>query len=813
MRVYLDHNAGAPIRPQVRDALAAYVARDTHGNPSSIHRAGQYARRDLELARDRVAALIGAPARSIVFTSGGTEANNLALFGAAGAHPQRRRIVTTAIEHSSILTPLIELEARGCEVIRVQPDRDGRVNPIAVADAIDRDTALVSIGLANAEVGAIQTIAPIAEAANRAGAILHLDAAQAAGRISFNVDNLRCDLMTLSAHKLGGLAGSGALYVRPGARLSPTILGGPQEAGLRAGTPNLLGAIAFGIAAEVCGEMLVEEAARLAELSQQLFDRLSLAIPGLTLNGPSRDRLPNTLNLTFPDVLGETLLIALDLEGIEVSMGSACAAGAVEPSHVLLAMGRSAAAARSSLRLSLGWSTTATEVALAGDVIPRVWRRIAAPGSGASAATSLSAIPAPAEDLSLSRERSRSAPRDQGAGEFASRGQMGEGICLAPAQGAHQTASESATRGRNKIPRVLVAMSGGVDSSVAAALLHEQGYDVVGVAMRLTPDSTPSSAPRRGTCCSHDDFEDARRVAERMDFPFYVIDLRADFAARVINNFVSEYLNGRTPNPCVMCNREIKFDRLWDRARALQADFVATGHYARIDRASDGSYRLRRAMDLSKDQSYFLFSLGQKELARTLFPLGAMTKAEVRARARDLKLANADKPDSQEICFVPDGDYGRFVANNAAPTALHAGRIITDDGAELARHAGVHRFTVGQRRGLGVATGAPLYVRAIDAHTGDVTISPRDRLIATGLIATQVNLISPQSDDGFEAEVKIRYRHQGLPATIRLADPDRAEVRFRDGGPAVTPGQACVFYRDDEVLGGGFIERALEGHA
>jgi tRNA-specific 2-thiouridylase len=363
-------------------------------------------------------------------------------------------------------------------------------------------------------------------------------------------------------------------------------------------------------------------------------------------------------------------------------------------------------------------------------------------------------------------------------------------------------------------PRVLVAMSGGVDSSVAAALLHDQGYDVVGVAMRLTPESTPSGVARRGTCCSHDDFEDARRVAERLGFPFYVIDLRADFAARVMDNFVSEYLHGRTPNPCVMCNREIKFDRLWQRARALEADFVATGHYARIERDSDGVFRLRRAADSSKDQSYFLFNLGQNELARTLFPLGAMTKIEVRARARELRLANADKPESQEICFVPDGDYAGFVERAAGIDAIRTGRIIDDAGAELTRHDGIHRFTVGQRRGLGIATGAPLYVRAIDAQTADVTVSTRSGLTAAGLIANRINLVGPGTDrvSEFNAEVKVRYRHPGIPAIVRIADADRAEVRFRDGGPAVTPGQACVFYRGDEVIGGGFIERALEGH-
>ncbi|HVN91355.1 MAG TPA: cysteine desulfurase family protein [Candidatus Binataceae bacterium] len=377
VRVYLDHNAGAPIRPQVRDAIADYLSRATHGNPSSVHRSGQEARRELEQARERVASLIGAHTRTIVFTSGGTESNNLAIFGAIGAAPKRHRIVTTAIEHSSLLTPLIDLESRGYEIIRVKPDREGLIDPAAVAEQINDETSVVSIGLANAEVGSIQKIGPIAESAANAGALVHLDAAQAAGRIPLDVSKLRCDLMTLSAHKLGGIEGSGALFLRRGARIVPTILGGPQESGLRAGTPNLIGAIAFGVAAEVSAANLDEESERLRHLSQQLLDRLSAAIPGLAVNGPSQDRLPNTLNLTFPGVLGETLLIAFDLEGIEVSMGSACAAGAVEPSHVLLAMGRSAAAARSSLRLSLGWNTTAEEIAFAGEIIPRVWQRIA----------------------------------------------------------------------------------------------------------------------------------------------------------------------------------------------------------------------------------------------------------------------------------------------------------------------------------------------------------------------------------------------------------------------------------------------------
>lgn len=377
MRIYLDHNAGAPLRPEVPAAIARFIEAD-EANPAAVHRSGQRARRALEAARAQVARLIGAAAREVVFTSGGTESNNLAIRGVADAEPKRHRTVSSTIEHSSILAPLEYLAGRGFEIIRIAPDREGRISPAAVAAALDADTALVTLGLANAEVGTIQDVAAMAEPIARAGALLHIDAVQAAGRIPLRVDDLRCDLLTVSGHKLGAPAGIGALYVRAGVALAPAMLGGPQEAGMRGGTPNLLGAVAFGVAAEAAGAHLDEESSRVATLAARLLERLRASIPDLRLNGSAPHKIANTLNLTFPDVLGESMLIALDLEGVEVSMGSACAAGAVEPSHVLLAMGLSRDEARSSLRLSLGWNTTAAEVERAAEIIARVWRRVRA---------------------------------------------------------------------------------------------------------------------------------------------------------------------------------------------------------------------------------------------------------------------------------------------------------------------------------------------------------------------------------------------------------------------------------------------------
>ena len=378
MRVYLDHNASTPLRECARQAMIRCIEESGHGNPASVHHAGQRARRILEKAREQVASLIAAPARSVVFTSGGTEANNLAIIGAARVSDRsRRKILTSAIEHSSVLAPIAHLEAQGFDVIRLAPEPDGRISPAAVIAAIDNETALVSLGLANAETGALQNLVEVSEATRQAGAKFHIDAVQAIGRIDVRVDELGCDLMTMSAHKIGGPAGIGALYIRTDVVISQQTFGGPQERGFRAGTPNLIGVVGFGAAAEENGRLLEEERIRVAELSGTLARRLDASIPGLVINSPT-ERIGNTLNLTFPGVLGESLMIALDLEGIEVSMGSACAAGAVEPSHVLTAMGRNEAQARSSLRLSLGWNTTPEEVALATQIIPRVWRRVAA---------------------------------------------------------------------------------------------------------------------------------------------------------------------------------------------------------------------------------------------------------------------------------------------------------------------------------------------------------------------------------------------------------------------------------------------------
>src|SRR5690242_1141346 len=352
--------------------------------------------------------------------------------------------------------------------------------------------------------------------------------------------------------------------------------------------------------------------------------------------------------------------------------------------------------------------------------------------------------------------------------------------------------------------RIVVAMSGGVDSSVAAALLAEQGHDVIGLSMQLYDQR--GGEQTWGSCCTLDDLNDARRVAAKIGFPHYIVNFERQFRDTVISNFVREYTSGRTPLPCAHCNSELKFATLLDRARGLGAEYVATGHYARVERAPDGRWLLKRSADREKDQSYFLFSLTQEQLARALFPVGTLTKPQVRAQARRLGLRVADKPDSQEICFVPDGDYATFVAKRQ-PSVARAGVIEDEQGHRLGSHVGIHRFTVGQRKGLGLSSTAPLYVLRIDAEEGRVVVGPRAALERTALTASHVNWISVDAPgDWTRAEAQIRHRHRPGDGRVRAIGDGRAEFVFDTPQAAITPGQAVVFYDGDTVVGGGWID-------
>jgi tRNA-specific 2-thiouridylase len=365
----------------------------------------------------------------------------------------------------------------------------------------------------------------------------------------------------------------------------------------------------------------------------------------------------------------------------------------------------------------------------------------------------------------------------------------------------------------NKPKRVVVAMSGGVDSSVAALLLKEEGFEVIGVTMQLWDKQNEVHGGKQETrpCCTLEDVFDAGRVANKLGIPFHVVDFQKEFSSLVVDEFVDEYFRGRTPNPCIRCNQKLKFELLMDMARSLDAHYLATGHYARLEQDLTGTYRLLKGKDSGKDQSYFLCTLTLDQMSRVLFPLGNLSKQEVRSLAAAHELPVAKKSESQDICFVSDNDYVRFLEKERGEGRL-SGNIVDSSGQILKHHRGTYRYTVGQRKGLGIAWPHPLYVLGVDTGRREVIVGHKDELFSEGLTAAEVNWMIPVPVDPVEAFCKIRYRHNPVACRICSLPGNRARVDFATPERSVTPGQAVVFYDGDRVLGGGWIEKAGTGH-
>lgn len=355
--------------------------------------------------------------------------------------------------------------------------------------------------------------------------------------------------------------------------------------------------------------------------------------------------------------------------------------------------------------------------------------------------------------------------------------------------------------------KAVIGMSGGVDSSVGAYLLKKAGYEVIGVTMQIWQEEEAAAVSENGGCCGLLAVEDARRAAYALEIPHYVMNFRKEFRHFVMDYFVREYRLGRTPNPCIACNRYVKWEALLNRALALGADVIATGHYARVERQPNGRYALRTAKTVKKDQTYALYSLTQEQLARTLMPVGDYTKEEVRRIAEELKLPVAHKPDSQEICFISDHDTGAFLDRECA---VPEGNFVDRDGRVLGRHKGITHYTIGQRKGLNLAMGRPVFVTEIRPETNEVVIGEAGEVFAKGLICRGLNFMAAV-DFAEEEEVtaKIRYNHAGAKCLVRRTGPDEVRCFFPEPVRAVTPGQAVVFYRDGLVLGGGTIERGI----
>lgn len=354
--------------------------------------------------------------------------------------------------------------------------------------------------------------------------------------------------------------------------------------------------------------------------------------------------------------------------------------------------------------------------------------------------------------------------------------------------------------------KVVVGMSGGVDSSVAAYLLKKEGYDVIGVTMQIWQDEDEFTQEENGGCCGLSAVDDARRVAERLEIPYYVMNFKKEFKCNVMDYFVEEYLKGRTPNPCIACNRYVKWEALLKRSLEIGADYIATGHYARIAELPNGRFAIKNSVTAAKDQTYALYNLTQEQLSHTLMPVGAYTKDEIRAIAEEIGLMVAHKKDSQEICFIPDDDYAGFIDRECKGKVPPPGNFVTVDGKVIGPHKGITHYTIGQRKGLGIALGHPVFVVDIRPETNEVVIGENEDVFTTELYAEHLNFMAiPDIETEVRLKAKIRYSHAGTMCKVIRVEEDKVKCEFEEPVRAVTPGQAVVFYQDDYVAGGGTI--------
>ncbi len=726
----------------------AAVHDEVLGNPTGSHPPAQRARRLLEEARDEVAAFLGRDPGDIVFTSGGTESANLALLGPAESARRDRGeavLLYSAVEHPAVRESARAAAHAGLDTRELPVDPHGLVDPDALARTLSSRVTSVAVMTANNETGVIQPLRDLIETIHRRApdAVVFTDAVQAAPWIDLAEATAGADLVSVSAHKVGGPVGVGALAIASRVALEPRQYGGGQERERRSGTQNVAGAVGLATALRLVAAERATAAPRVAALRDRLRDGLLDAIDGAHRTVPAGpDVLPGHLHLCIPGVEREELLVALGEEDVCVSGGSSCASGAL--------------AVQSRPRRHGGR--------------PRV-------GGGRTPV-----------HAGLRHDGGRRGPRPD----------------RRPRRGG-VVASEGLSPGGTLGPmRVLVAMSGGVDSSVAAALLVEQGHEVVGATLKLWGGASDSG------CCSVADVEDARRVAQQLGITHHVFNLTEEFDRNVVAPYVGEHARGRTPNPCIECNRTMKFDRLLHRADRLGFDRLATGHHARVVAPPSGSvWQLRRGADPLKDQSYVLSMLGQDALSRVVFPVGDMTKDEVRACAHRLGLRTAAKPDSQDVCFIGSAE-GRegFLSRRVE---LHPAEVVDGEGRPAGSVPAVELVTVGQRRGMGHGSdGRRRYVTHVDVAARRVVVGD-----AAAVLRASVRLAGPSLTwtdrplaAGARAVAQVSAHGRPAPCTVDHVDaPSGLEVRFDDLQRPVAPGQTVALYdaQDPDVVVGAGI--------
>ena len=707
---YLDHAATTPVLPEVLAAMTEQLGRV--GNASSLHASGRAARRAAEQARERLAEALGARPSEVLFTGGGTESDNLAVKGMFWARREadsrRRRIVVSPAEHHAVLDSVEWLAKHdGAEITWLPVEPSGRVRPEALAEALGNgtDVAVASVMWANNEIGTVNDVPALVAVAHEVGVPLHTDAVQAIGQVPVDFGATGVDALTMTGHKLGGPMGAGVLLLRRDADCTPLLHGGGQERDVRSGTLDVAAIVGLAVATVAAVGSREERAERLAGLRGRLVAGVVAEVPDVQLNGaPLDDRLPSgpgpAARQRAPVVPGRR--------------GRRAADAPRRPRHRVLD------------RLGVQRRRGAAQPRAARD------RRRHRPGPQLAAVQ----------------------PRPHVHGRRRRRG----------ARGDRCGGRAGPSRRAGIAMRVLAAMSGGVDSAVAAALAVDAGHDVTGVHLALSPDRQTLRSGARG-CCSVEDAHDARRVADELGIPFYVWDLADRFREDVVDDFVAEYAAGRTPNPCLRCNEKIKFTAVLDRARALGFDAVVTGHHARL---SDGA--LRRSVDAAKDQSYVLGVLTEQQLAAAMFPLGSMTKERVREIAAERGFAVAAKPDSHDICFIPDGDTRGFLARKLGS---RPGPVVdAATGATVGEHEGTYGFTVGQRRGLGVSAGdqRPRYVLAIEPVSRTVTIGTEDLAGVTEVLTARPTWTGSAPELPFAAQVQLRAHATPVACEVDAGD-------------------------------------------